>query len=365
MSKKPVIAFFRPRWTMPAGRTSALVALLLAAVPAPAHARGRPDPLVETNQKLHGHVLDLTHNHGLDNRIWSPALCEKRDLYVYLPPCYDPTKLYPAVVYLHAFTQDEQHFLKHMVVPLDAAMAEGRLPPAIVVVPDGSIRGRPSFFSSASFFANSDAGRFEDYLVQDVWCWFTNTFPIRPEREAHVLVGGSMGGAAAYMLAIKHPDCFATAVGIFPALHLRYEDCHGRYSGPYDPCCLGYRTRVKPWEVVGRFYGVVLVKYKTLIDPLFGRGPDALDRVSGINPYDLLEAYDVRGDRIAMYAAYGAKDEFNCGAQVEAFAARARARDIPICVVWDPDGRHNTETGLKLLPGAVDWLAPRLRPFAP
>ena len=47
------------------------------------------------NRQLHGRVLDYTANHGQDRRIYSPALCQKRDLYVYLPPCYDPCKQYP------------------------------------------------------------------------------------------------------------------------------------------------------------------------------------------------------------------------------------------------------------------------------
>ena len=49
------------------------------------------------SKNLHGQVLDFTHNHWGDHRIWSEALCEKRDLYVYLPPCYEPSKQYPAM----------------------------------------------------------------------------------------------------------------------------------------------------------------------------------------------------------------------------------------------------------------------------
>src|SRR5262245_29620540 len=42
--------------------------------------------LDKINRRLHGQVIDYTHNHGQDNRIWSEALQCKRDLYVYLPP---------------------------------------------------------------------------------------------------------------------------------------------------------------------------------------------------------------------------------------------------------------------------------------
>src|SRR5580704_9367501 len=72
----------------------ALVAgLVLVALPGLAGAAGvRPCTWIELktlNVQLNGKVLDFTHNHGGDYRIWSWALCEKRDLYVYLPPCFN------------------------------------------------------------------------------------------------------------------------------------------------------------------------------------------------------------------------------------------------------------------------------------
>jgi hypothetical protein len=57
-----------------------------------------------------------------------------------------------------------------------------------------------------------------------------------------------------------------------------------------------------------------------------------------------------------MYAAYGANGEFNIAAQVQAFAARARDRGVPIAVVCEPLGRHDTATGIELLPADVEWL---------
>jgi hypothetical protein len=51
--------------------------------------------LQELNHCLKGHVDDYTHNHGADRRIWSDALQQPRDLYVDLPPGYDPQQQYP------------------------------------------------------------------------------------------------------------------------------------------------------------------------------------------------------------------------------------------------------------------------------
>src|SRR5262249_49615199 len=230
---------------------AALLGLLAAAPQAPAvewlheiYHGGRLGAcrLARVSRPLHGQLIDHTHNHGVDRRIWSEALCQRRDLYVYLPPGYDPAQRYPLVLWLHGFGQDEESFLDGIVQDMDAAMACGQLPPMIVAAPDGSISGHPCMMTAGSFYINSPAGRFEDYVMEDVWNFLVLNYPIRPEREAHVLAGVSMGGGGAYTLAIKHRDRFAVVLGIFPPLNSRWVDCHGRYMADFDPNCWGWRT---------------------------------------------------------------------------------------------------------------------------
>ena len=142
----------------------------------------RPFELDRLNRRLAGHVVDYTHNHGHNNAIWSPALCQRRDMYVYLPPGYDPCKQYPLILWLHGFGQDEHSFLTDGVGPLDQAMRSGQLPPAIVAAPDGSLKGVSGYVSAGSFWLNTPVGgRFEDYLMQDVWDFLFAHYPIRPE----------------------------------------------------------------------------------------------------------------------------------------------------------------------------------------
>jgi hypothetical protein len=45
---------------------------------------------------------------------------------------------------------------------------------------------------------------------------------------------------------------------------------------------------------------------------------------------------------------------------VESFLYRAKERGIEVGVGFDPDGRHNSESGLRLLPGALKWIGPRV-----
>jgi S-formylglutathione hydrolase FrmB len=345
--------------------------LLVVAPLSPAQAhdliiRGRRE-LEAVNRRLHGQIVDYTHNHGADRRIWSDALGQKRDVYVYLPPRFDAAKRYPLIIALHGYAQDERAFLKYAVDDYDQAMASGCLPPAIMVVPDGSVDGDGCRTNSGSFFLNSKAGRFEDFVMQDVWDFAMKNYPIRPEREAHVLLGVSMGGGAAFNLGIKYRDRVQVVAGIFPPVNTRYVDCHGRYMSHFDPDCQGLRTDVsRGHEVVGRFYGVVLIPLKRLLDPIYDRkDPSVIDQLSRDNPFEMLDAYNVKEGELSMFIAYAGRDEFNIDAQVESFLYKTKQKGLTVDVAYDPKGRHDYHTVVKLQPSLFDWLSKRLAGYGP
>jgi S-formylglutathione hydrolase FrmB len=320
--------------------------------------------LAIVNRRLHGRIVDHTANHGRDNRIWSRALNQKRDLYVYLPPNYNPHERYPIVIFMHGFALDEQMFLT-VVSKIDEVIAQGKMPPHIVVVPDGSIQGEPSSFQPGSFFINSMAGAFEDWVLQDVWDFVCSHYPIRPEREAHVLAGVSMGGFAAFNLGIRHRNAFGVVVGIHPPLNLRWTDVDGDYFAPFDPRLWGWRTKLEDRAEVVAQFGLVKIRIGQLLDPLFGFGPEALEEMARQNPIELIDATHLKNGELAMFVGFGAKDEFNIAAQVESFLYLAKCRGLGVAVAYDPNGRHDTATAARLRPQVVEWLAPRLAPYAP
>ncbi len=339
----------------------ALPTLPVAAGPLKLH-----DPLKQVNAKLAGQVVDHTHNHGQDRRIWSNALRQCRDLYVYLPPGFDPHKTYPFVLWLHGFAQDEEAFLTQVVQPIDRAIVCGQLPPVIVAAPDGSLDGKACFTPTGSFFINSRAGLFEDYIMRDVWDFVHARYPLRPEREANVLAGVSMGGFGAYNLAIKYRERFKIVVGVMPPLNMRWVDCRGRYMGNFDPCCWGWRTSLdRNHEIVGRFYGVVIIRMKQVVGPLFAGGPKDIRLIARENPIEMLETHNVQDGELAMYVAYGGKDQFNVDAQAESFLHVARQRGIQVTIGYEPDGKHDLATALRLFPAIIEWLRPQLEPFRP
>ena len=59
------------------------------------------------------------------------------------------------------------------------------------------------------------------------------------------------------------------------------------------------------------------------------------------------------------------RDEFNFGAQTESFAFIARSQGLTVDTVAVPGGRHDKQTALQMLPAFIDFLGPRLKPYAP
>jgi S-formylglutathione hydrolase FrmB len=320
------------------------------------------DP-VAINASIGGRVVDRTHNHGCDKRMWSRSLYQWRDLYVYLPPGFDGAQAYPVILYLHGFGQDERSFLRG-VRAIDAAILRGTLPPVIVAAPDGSLDGCGCLDKPGSWFINSGAGPFEDYVLQDVWDHLTRHYPIRPEREAHALVGVSMGGFAAFNLGMRHRYAFAHAAAILPPLNVRWADTNGDPQADFNPTCWGWRQNfASPLEIVGRV-GPFPVRMKNLLFPLFGDGEEALQEISANNPIELIDRTGLRNGELGMFIGYAGCDEFNLDAQVESFLYYAKCRGLGVHVAYDPKGHHSWRSANRFLPPMFRWLGARLAPYA-
>ncbi|MDR3634038.1 MAG: alpha/beta hydrolase-fold protein [Isosphaeraceae bacterium] len=293
--------------------------------------------------KLAGQLVDYTHNSGKDRRIYSPILGMPRDLYVYLPPCYDPRRAYPLVVYLHMAYVDE-HTLpgSNRLVELDRLIQEGRVPPVIVASPDGTLHGENRIREPHSLFVNGVNGRFEDHLTQEVVPFLMRTYSIRPEREAHAALGASAGGLGAMNLALKHRDVFGAVATLAGPLNLRYWNSDGNYRENFDPATYRWNEHYDADMVIARFYlGLSRVRASKYAAPVFGEGPGVTDRIKQSNPADLLFATDLPPGALAMYVNYPGRDNYNFDAQDESFGWLAAQKGVTVELERVPCGRHN------------------------
>jgi len=140
-------------------------------------------------------------------RLESRALRREMRFGIYLPPGWNRSRPLPLVVFLHGGGDDERCLDQYRVTGiLDTWILQGRIPPFIMVVPDGE-RG---------FWRNWYDGShpYEDYVIDDVITRVRQLYPVLPGRESTHLMGISMGGAGTIYMALHRPDVFGSAAAV-------------------------------------------------------------------------------------------------------------------------------------------------------
>jgi S-formylglutathione hydrolase FrmB len=319
------------------------------------------------NRRLSGHVIDYTNNHGSDRRVLSPILGMARDLYIYIPPGYDPRRSYPLVMFFHMANDDERYFIRSNLLPtLESLIASGEFPPAIVACPDGVYGDARPFHKEHSLFINGLHGRFEDHILQEVIPFLVANYTIRPEREAHAMLGVSGGAYGAMSMAIEHREFFGAVATLAGALNLRYYNADEVYFENFDPVTYRWKTRYVPGEIIGKLaYGTVRLPARRFMGSVFGEGDIVAVRIADTNPADKLFTTDIQPGQLAIYANYGGKDSFNFDAQVESFAWLAAGKGIDVTLDRDPRGTHSRRYLRGNVHHALVWLGQHLMPPTP
>ena len=336
--------------------------LITAPAPGQVHMLANVDHL---NHRLAGQVVDYTHNHGADRRIWSNILGQPRDLYVYLPPGYNPSIAYPFVLYFHMGFVDEHEFIgsNHLKV-LDQMIQDGQFPAAIVACPDGTIYGNNRIREPHSFHLNGVQGRVEDHILYEVIPFVTGRYQVRPERGAHALMGVSAGGLGALSIAIRHRDYFSAVATLASPVNIRYSNVHDDLLEDFRPETFRWKSDYRPDQVAGRFYGGLMrSRVGKYIEPVFGSNPrEVTARASAINPSELIATTNLQPGELAIYLNYGGRDNWNFDAHAESFAYLARQRGIAVDTECVPNARHTLTYFRRNHPAAYAWLAQHLLP---
>ena len=344
--------------------------LLLAVLASASACRAQVFDLVNLdrlNRKLCGRVVDYTWNHGADRRLESPILGMRRDLYVYLPPGYDPSIAYPLIIFLHGADIDEHAFLDPKdLMDLDGMMIRGEIPRAVIAAPDGTYEGRNRIVGTHSLFVNGLGGRYEDHIIGEVLPFLLRTYSIRPECGAHALLGISAGSFGAMGAALKHRDAFGVVATLGGPLNMLYFNSEGRYGDDFDPATYRERVDYDPDEVIARYYfGLLRRQVKTFLRPVYGSGPGVIAKIRRDNPADLLAATDLRPGELAIYTAYPGRDNYNFDAHNQSFGWLAGLWGVAVTQVRDPKGRHNLPYFERAELPAYRWLGGQLLPAVP
>jgi S-formylglutathione hydrolase FrmB len=120
------------------------------------------------------------------------------------------------VVYLlHGLSGDNMQWVQWGEINryADKAIAEGTIPPMIIVMPN----------ANRSWYINSFDGRvkYEDFFIKEFIPAVEKAFRIKGEKTYRGIAGLSMGGYGALIYTLKYPELFAAAGALSPGV---YED---------------------------------------------------------------------------------------------------------------------------------------------
>jgi len=260
----------------------------------------------------------------------SPALGRPMAYSVYLPDGYAPDgPPLPVVYLLHGLGGGETDWLDAggLRATADRLIAEGALPPVLVVMPDGA----DGWYVDAP----DGAGRYETAVLDDLAAHVEATYRARGDRAGRAVVGLSMGGFGALRLAMHHPDRFVAAASLSGALFPP-----GTYAAP---------------ETAGMPAALFRGAFGTPFDRI---------RLRRASPFAVVEALAARhaaGAPVpALYLTTGDDDHFGfeTGAMRLYLALEAAGLPSEIRVT---DGDHVWPLWRAELPGALRFLGRALR----
>lgn len=187
--------------------------------------------------------------------VFSPVLGRALSYDIYLPPGSEGGgRDYPVLYLLHGggTGQPSDWFtLAGIDQVLDRLIAEGRIRPLIAVAPDGR---QPDDGPASYFLDDADgAARWQTAFLEDVMPAVEARHPVLPDRRA--VMGLSMGGFAALVYRLDHPDLFAGAAALSPALRtdeqlmaLSPDDYADRFATLLGPGLVGAARLTDRWN---------------------------------------------------------------------------------------------------------------------
>ena len=154
----------------------------------------------------------------------SKTVGTRRKMLVYTPPGYSSDRRYPVLYLLHGIGGDETEWHRFAMpeVILDNLLAEKKVTPMIVVMPNG--RAAPDDRAEGDIFSPGKIRAFEKFerdLLDDVIPAIESRYAVRADREHRALAGLSMGGGQALNFGLKHLDTFAWIGAFSPAPNAR------------------------------------------------------------------------------------------------------------------------------------------------
>lgn len=183
-----------------------------------------------------------------------------RDVYVYLPPQFDKTKSYPAILALNGFTGSGAQFFnkdtlgEDLDTRINRLITTGASKPLILVAPDCFNR-----FGGSQYINSPAIGNYEDYLTQEILPFISQKFKV----SGWGLMGKSSGGYGSMVLGMRHPDKFQAL-----ACHSGDSNFELGYLPDMKKALDAFQKAGGPKKWLDQFWGDINRKRKGYHDPL-------------------------------------------------------------------------------------------------
>lgn len=149
----------------------------------------------------------------VETNVWSAAMGKDVPVSIVLPRdcAKERPEHWPTAYLLHGLGGDHREYLEKTREVKKAVDRHG----FIAICPDGM---------SSSWWVDSPVDpkvRYETFVASELVAWADANLPTVPDRSRRALVGASMGGYGALMIASAHKDVFGAVGAIHPGVELR------------------------------------------------------------------------------------------------------------------------------------------------
>ncbi len=167
----------------------------------------------------------------------SNFLPEKRDLIVYVPPCYaqHPERTYP-VLYLHDgqnLFDGQTSFIQGRTWKVgehaDAAIEAGEVEPLVIVgiYNTGDRRLAEYTHERSVQMGGGEAEAYGLMVTRELMPWVAAHYRVRQDREDTGVGGSSLGGLVTLYLGLRHPEKFGKLAALSPSVWWNHKSILG------------------------------------------------------------------------------------------------------------------------------------------
>jgi len=261
----------------------------------------------------------------LDERLDSRTLGRDYRFTVYLPDGYDGARSnHPVFYLLHGSAGDEHDWpvKGRIAATLDRLIAAGRIPPTVVVMPG----------HKGMWWVDGHGEKAETVLLTELMPEVERRFHTRADRSGRGIGGLSAGGYAAIRIVFQHPDLFAAALALSPAI--------------YEPVPPGNSSALR--------------------DPAFHKdGAFDADLWRRLNWRSLFDAYTAQPVKVPLYINSGDRDRFDIAYHAAVFHRALRAHQPGATVFRVVDGDHEWPVWESTIGEALEYTLSHIREPVP